>query len=418
MRIIIAGGGIGGLSTALALRRAGIDFVVLEQAPELHAIGAGIQLSANCVRVLEWLGLKEAMARFGVLPHALEFREHDTGDVILRTPLGETARRRFGAPYYHAHRGDLQQALVGALGLERVRLGSRVIGYAQDEGDVAVHLEGSGTERGDALIGADGIHSAVRQAMLGPDRPRFTGLMALRGLVPVDRIADLNIERISGVWMGPHRSLVLYYVSGGRLMNWIGICPAKDDGGESWSAKGTREEALRQYEGWHPTVRALIAAADAPFRMTMYDRDPLPHWTEGRVTLLGDACHPMLPFHAQGAAMSIEDSWVLARCIEQGRGDIPAALRRYETIRAERANWVAGFSRDAERLFHMVEPEQRRRRNQRLRENRDRYEDGFPPNQIKLYGYDAEAAFTSADYAESAARSASPSTGKVSTSAR
>ena len=418
MRVLIAGGGIGGLTTALALRRAGIDFLVLEQAPELRAIGAGIQLSANCVRVLERLGLKDALARFGVLPHALEFHEHDTGAVILWTPLGETARRRFGAPYYHAHRGDLQRALVDALGMDQVRLNCRVTGFEQDLDGVTAVLDGGERVRGDGLIGADGIHSAVRQAMHGPDQPRFTGLMALRGLVPSERIAHLGIQPISGVWMGPHRSLVHYYVSGGRLMNWIGICPAIDDGGESWSAKGTREEALRQFAGWHSTVLALVEAADDPFRMTMYDRDPLPHWAEGRVTLLGDACHPMLPFHAQGAAMSIEDAWVLARCIEQGRDDPAAALRRYEGLRADRANWVAQFSRDAERLFHMVDPDARARRNARLRENRDRYEDGFPPNQIKLYGYDAEAAVTTADYAESAARSVSPSTGKVSTSAR
>lgn len=399
MKVVIAGCGIGGLAVGLALRRAGMEHVVLEQAPELMPIGAGIQLSPNCVRILEWLGLGEQLSAFGVLPEGLEMREHDTGELMLRTPLGPAAREAFGASYYHAHRADLLDALVQAHGMEEVRLGVKVEGWEQSADGVEVRLAGGDTVTGDVLIGADGIHSVTRQRMHGPDRPRFSGLMALRGLVPAERIAHLDVPVVSGAWMGPHRSLVHYYVSGGKVLNWIGIVPAASDSVEAWDATGTREEALRQFEGWHETVRGMIAATEAPFRMAMYDRDPLPHWVDGRVALLGDACHSMLPFHAQGAAMSIEDAWVIARCLEEGAGDVAGALRRYQSLRYDRANWVARFSREAEQLFHMADPEQRRRRRARLAENQGRYESGFPPGQVKLYGYDAEAAIAASEAA-------------------
>ncbi len=390
-RIVIAGCGIGGLTLALCLRRAGIEFVVLEQAEALTAVGAGIQLSPNAVRVLHWLGLGEPLARVAVAPIGLEIRSHH-GELILSTPLGAQASNHFGAPYYHAHRADLLDALVGALGLDKVQLGKRVLGFDQDAAGVSVDLADGPSVAGDLLVGADGIHSVVRAELFGVQVARFSGT-AWRGVVPAERVAEFQIPEITSVWWGPHRSMVHYYVSGGRAINWIGIAPADGASIESWSATGSVEQALDEFDGWHPQIRTLIRETAQPFKWALHDRNPLPCWVTGRTALLGDAAHSMLPYHAQGAAQSIEDAWVLARCLEEGADDIPAALSRYESLRQPRTSWVQRFSRDAEVLFHMADPAAVERRDRRLKENQAAYPNGFPPGQENLYGYDAEAPF-------------------------
>lgn len=392
-RIIVVGAGIGGLASALSLRRAGFQCItVLEQAPALTTVGAGIQLSANAVRLLRRLGIGEDLERFGVRPEGLAMRSWNSGKQLLWTDLGQRAEQEFGAPYYHAHRADVLDALIQAWGLDNIRLGCRVASHDQLGDGVAVRLEDGEEIAGDVLIGADGIHSGTRQRLFGPDKPRATGLTALRGLVEADKVADLDLPRISAVWLGPGRSMVNYWVAGGRLMNWIGIVPSGTGDIEDWGAQGTREEAMHAFEGWHPTVRGMIERTGAPFKMTMYDRTSLESWGRGPVTLLGDACHAMLPFHAQGACMAIEDAWVLARCLEQA-GSVPqAGLRRYESLRMDRANWVQEYSRQAEQMFHLSAPEKVARRDAKLQWNQENYPEGFPPGQIRIYGYDAEAA--------------------------
>ena len=389
--IIIIGAGIGGLTAALCLRKAGFgDVAVLEQASELKAIGAGIQLSANAVRLLRRLDLGDDLARFGVRPEGLAMRSWQSGERLLWTHLGDTAEKRFGAPYYHAHRADLLAALVNAWGLDNIRLNHRITGF-EDLGDrVEVALDSGTRLPASVLIGADGIHSGIRQQLFGPDNPRHTGLTALRGLVEASALDGVELPKVSGVWLGPGQSMVHYWVSGGRLMNWIGIVPSEHGDVEDWSAQGTRGEAMRKFQGWHPTVQAMIERTEAPFKMTMYDRPALPVWGNGRVTLLGDACHAMLPFHAQGACMAIEDAWVLARCLELQGADNDA-LRRYETLRLERANWVQSYSREAERMFHLSEPALVAKRDAKLKWNQENYPEGFPPGQIRIYGYDPEA---------------------------
>jgi salicylate hydroxylase len=394
--IVIAGGGIGGIATALCLRRAGLPFVLLEQAAAFGEIGAGIQLSANAMRLLGRLGLAEPVLAIGVRPTGLDVRSWQTGARILWTPLGETAERKFGAPYVHAHRADLLDLMVRALGTDNVRFGTRVRAVEQDDHGVRVLLEGGGSIAGRALIGVDGIHSVIRRQLFGDGRPRYSGNVAWRGTLPASRIAHLGLEPMSSAWWGPQRSIVHYFISAGRTMNWIGIGRAPESGRESWTESGAVADALAEFEGWHPQVREMISATERLNRMPLYDREKLPSWTLGRVTLLGDAAHAMLPFHAQGAAQSIEDAWVLAACLHAQPADPSAALQRYEALRKPRADWVQAFSRQAEELFHMSDPAAVTRRDARLAENQRRYPDGFPEGQVRLYAYDPAEALQAA----------------------
>jgi len=241
------------------------------------------------------------------------------------------------------------------------------------------------------LFGADRIHSMVRARIFKPDPPRYSGNMAWRALVPGDLARELGIERASHVWMGQGASMVIYYVSGGRLLNWVGVCRAERAPEESWTARGETRDALRDYEGWHPEIHTLIEAAGSPLKWAIHDRDPLQAWTAGRIALLGDAAHSMLPFHAQGAAQGIEDAWVLARCLEI-EGDHEAAFARYESLRIGRANHVQEMSRAVERVVQADGADAIKRRDRRFREQHAKHQDGFTPGQKWLYAYDAERA--------------------------
>jgi salicylate hydroxylase len=392
MKAVIVGGGIGGITTALSLKRRGIPFELLERAPELKEIGAGIQLSANCVRILERLGLGEGLKAIGVYPLAHEFRSWASGERILRTPLGKTAEAAFGAPYYHAHRAELLDLLVEALGPEGIHLGHEVVSVAETNGIVSATSNRGLTVKGDVLIGADGIHSFLRKTLFGPDVPKDSGNTAWRGTLPSERLASLSLERISGVWFGPARSFVHYFISAGHTFNWIGIGRSASYSQESWTAQGKVGDALAEFDGWHPQVRTIIQATDRLLKMSLFDREALPEWQRGRMVLLGDACHAMLPFHAQGAAQSIEDAYVLAGCLERLAHEPVAALAAYVGLRKERAEWVQQYSREAEVMFQLDDPAAVERRDRRLRENQARYPNGFPPAQLKLYGYDVDVA--------------------------
>jgi salicylate hydroxylase len=391
VKALIIGGGIGGITTALCLQRRDIAFELMERAPALQEIGAGIQLSANCVRILQRLGLGAQLQSIGVYPLAHQFRSWSDGAPILRTPLGETAEAAFGAPYYHAHRAELLDLLVAALGLDHVHLGHHVTAVAEANGKVTATSEQGLTVSGDVLVGADGIHSFVRQTLFGLDRPRDSGNIAWRGTLPAERLGDLKLERISGIWFGPARSFVHYFISAGRTFNWIGIGRSANYAQESWTAEGKVEDALAEFAGWHPQIQAIIRATDRLLKMALFDRDALPAWQRGRMVLLGDACHAMLPFHAQGAAQSIEDAYVLAACLDR-IADPVAALAAYVRLRKDRTEWVQQFSREAEVMFQLDDEAAIERRDRRLRENQTRYAGGFPPAQLKLYGYDADQA--------------------------
>jgi salicylate hydroxylase len=364
MQAIVVGAGIGGLTAALALRAAGLDVTVYEQADALREVGAGIQLAPNATRLLHRLGLAAARARVGVRPDAIEHRRWQDGRVLLRQPLGETCERTFGAPYYHLYRPDLLEVLAGALPAGVVRLGHRCAGIAQDANAVTLTFDGGVTARADVAIGADGIHSTIRSLLLGPESPRFSGSIAYRGLVPAGRLAPLELPRCSHGWLGPGRHFVHYYVgAGARLVNFVAIVPAGDWRVESWSATGEVADAVAEFEGWHPTVRAIIGAAERTHRWALYDREPLATWSAGRVTLLGDAAHAMLPFMAQGACQAVEDAVVLAACLSAAEPEaVGGALRRYETIRKPRVWEVQRASYRNATTYHLPDGDGQRER--------------------------------------------------------
>ena len=391
LKILIAGGGIGGITLALALRQRGIEALLFEQAKAFSQVGAGIQLSANATRVLRTLGLGDALARVAVYPEGRDYRAWDDGDRLYWTPLGQRAESHFGAPYYHAHRADLLDVLLGGLGDQGFRLNSHLDRFEQDAHGVTITLADGSTATGDVLIGADGIHSTVRAQLFGRELPRYTGNVAWRGLVPAERVAHLDLGRVTGVWMGPNRSIVQYYVAARRTFNWIGISRSEQPARESWLAEGRIEDALAEYTGWHDTIRTIIAATPRALRQALYDREPLPDWRVGRVVLLGDAAHPMMPFYAQGAAQSIEDAYVLAGCLAASPEEPVAALERYVRLRQPRTAWMQELSRQEEELYQMTDAAAIADRNARMRVNRVPESATFPPEQERLYGYDAGA---------------------------
>lgn len=274
----------------------------------------------------------------------------------MRTPLGEEMIRRFGWPYYHIHRSDLLRLLVEAardLPNIELRTDAKVWGFRQDKHGVHMSV-GGGAEQGHLLVGADGVHSTVRRALWGTEQARFTGHVAWRGLVPSRCLRSGLIKPVTGVWWGPKRHLVHYYLRAGDLLNCVCVVEKAGWEVESWSEPGTREELASDFAGWHLDVQALIEAMDADslFKWALYDREPMSQWGRARVTLLGDACHATLPFMAQGAAMAIEDAAVLAACLRSGE-DIPHGLRRYEDVRRRRTAEVQLGSRRNARIFHL-----------------------------------------------------------------
>ena len=362
----VVGGGIGGLSAALSLLQAGFDVQVYEQAPMLGEVGAGLQVSPNAARVLHRLGLADELARTGVPPLAWHQRRWDDGRTLLRTPLAESLQAAFGFPQYQIHRADLLAALADALPANRVHLDHQLTDLA-DRGDhvQATFANGAHAEI-EVLVGADGIHSVVRKVLFGPQKPHFTGCVAYRGLVPADRLADLELEVTAQLWMGPGRHFIHYFVRDRRLLCFVAIVEQDTWTRESWTDRGHLADAQAAFAGWHPQVRAILAAADDSFLTALFDRPPLERWSAGRVTLLGDACHPMLPFMAQGAAQAIEDGATLTACLTQAGPDVPGALRRYERLRRPRTARLQALSAANKTRLHLPDGPQQQARDAQL----------------------------------------------------
>ena len=367
-RISIVGGGLGGLATALFLRRAGMETTVYEQSPELREVGAGIVVPPNLVRQLDRLGLSEALSTFAVrLEAAWEFRRWQDGRILFVQPMGEDCMRLYGAHCYVAHRADLLALFQKALPADAVRLGQRCVGVSQTDKDVEITLLGrDGRETrvvSEVLIGADGIHSFLREAIAPGIAARFSGLCAFRCLVPADRAPAMSHRPVQTLWLGPGRHFVHYPISAGRWINVVAIVPAGDWRTESWTADGRIDDLMQAFEGWDVRLHQLIESATDTKRWALYDRSPLERWSEGRIALLGDAAHAMLPFFAQGAAQAVEDAAVLADCLRDADArSMAQALQRYEEIRRPRATRIQLMSRGREVKNHLADgPEQRQR---------------------------------------------------------
>lgn len=355
MRVLIAGAGIGGLTAALAALRQGHEVEVYEQASELKEVGAGVQLSANGTRVLYALGVGEELKSLSCEATGKEIRLWNTGETWKLFDLGKVSIERYGFPYFTVYRPDLLDVLARAvrrLKADAIHLGRKCVGFTQTDGEVRLDLEDGTTATGDALIGADGVHSPIRQALFGADKPQFSGIIAWRGIIPMERLPARMERRVGVNWVGPGGHVVHYPLRGGAVLNFVGALERTDWQIESWSARGTTEELAADYRGWHEDIQTLIRNIPVPHKWALMVRPPMPRWTVGRVTLLGDACHSMVPFLAQGAVMAMEDGLILARALTELDGDVASRLARYEEARRERTRRAVEGSADNIARFH------------------------------------------------------------------
>ncbi|WP_229052554.1 alpha/beta hydrolase fold domain-containing protein [Aeromicrobium sp. Leaf350] len=365
MKIIIVGGGIGGLTAAAALRHHGIDVLVLERADELTEIGAGVQVAANGTIVMRELGLEPALAKVATVPERYDYRDLATGELLYIAPLGATAADWYGAKMYNVHRADLVDILRDALPEECVRLGSAVAGVDHDAEGVTVRLASGELIRGDAVVGADGIHSVVRDLIVGPEEKQFANILMWRALIPRERLQGLDLPVAGNNWFGVQRNIISYWVRE-DLYSVLAAVPAPEVHRESWTDTSDTAELLRSFEGAEPKVRRMLEAIDSTFITGMYYRDPIPTWTQGRVTLLGDAAHAMVPYLAQGACQAMEDAWTLAVCLERhGSSGIAEALIEYERRRQPRTTRIQAGARFAVKMAHEPDEVSVRARNGR-----------------------------------------------------
>jgi salicylate hydroxylase len=367
-RVLISGGGIGGLACALTLERRGLEPVVLERAPLLEALGAGIQISPNACAVLADLDLLEPLAARAFEPAAIQVEDGRRGTPLVRVPLKPAARERYGYPYLNVHRGDLHEVLAGAVASRApssVHLDAEVIEVGQDARGVWATLADGRELGGDLLIAADGVHSTIRNALLGGDNARFTGHVAYRMVVPREAFgADPPPPTIT-LRLGPHGHVVSYWVRGGELYNVVAIIES-DWSNEGWRIPADADELRLAFRAWHPSLRRIFDAAADVHKWALLDRPVPDTWAIGRIALLGDACHAMLPYLAQGAAMAIEDAAVLGAALAR-ENDVSRALRSYEAARKPRVTRVHAEVTTNARRFHADGLIARVRRNRALR---------------------------------------------------
>ncbi len=355
--IAIIGAGMGGLAAAAALRQRGIRVQVYEQAERFLRIGAGIQMSANAMKVHRMLGLEERLRKTAFQHRARRHRNHDTGAYESEFDMS-VVEQKFGAPHLMMHRGDLHAALLSLVPDEVVHLNKKLINLEQDANGVTLFFADGTRASASAVIGADGVHSVVRAQLFGAERPHYTGRIAYRSTFPSARLGGLDIGDIYTKWWSPDRHIVIYYVTKQKdEVYFTTSIPAAAPDLESWSLKGDLTELREAFAAFHPEVRQVLAACPEANKWPIYDRDPQERWGIGRVYLLGDACHPMTPYMAQGAATAIEDAAILARCLEGvAHADWPLALQRYEQVRRPRASHIQSLSNLNKRNWMRVDP--------------------------------------------------------------
>jgi salicylate hydroxylase len=354
LRIAVIGGGIGGLTAARALLRRGLEVHVYESSPELKEIGAGVALGPNAMKALRSLDLEAPVRAIGYQSDYQQLRTWK-GRIISRTDPMISARR-FGASGCTIHRADLLDVLAQSIPAGIVSLSARCDAVTtSDDGATARFTDGKQIEA-DVIVGADGIHSAVRASLLGPDAPQFTGKICYRSVIPVADLPARRLEPYEGLWLGPHGTIVNYGVRRGELINVVAHYEDATYKHESWIAECDREEILDRYRRWHPSLQEVFAAGKLWYKWALYDRDPIPAWTRGRATILGDAAHPMLPYLGQGAGQAIEDGCVLAAALDKHADDPIVALELYERSRRPRASRVVLTSRARGDDNHLVSP--------------------------------------------------------------
>ena len=361
LAVAIVGAGMGGLTAASTLRLFGFDVQVYEQATRFARIGAGIQMMPNSMKVLRRIGIEQRVRATSFEPYSHLNRKGDTGEVMRELPMPESL---FGAPYLCMHRGDLHEALVSVLPQEIVHAGKKLVGLDERAGCVTLTFEDGSRAEADLVIGADGVHSIVREMIVGPDAPIHRGRIAYRAVFPSALMGGKDVGNSRTKWWGTDRHIVIYYTRRDKSEMYFVTSvpePAEWLTRESWSAKGDVHELRKAYEGFHPDVRAVLDACPDCHKWAILEREPLEKWSEGRIVLLGDACHPMTPYMAQGAATAMEDAAVLVRCLAEADGDVRAALTRYEAHRKPRTSriqaissantWMKGGSDDTSWLY-------------------------------------------------------------------
>jgi salicylate hydroxylase len=392
VRIAIVGGGVGGLTAALALLRAGVEVTLLEQVSQLLPVGASLQLGPNATRLLRELDLLEPVSRMASRPEAVDLLRWDDGSLLLHADHGDAAEAYFGTPQLDFFRPDLHRALVDALPPGVLRLGARVVAA---DGDGVV-LEGGERVPADGVVAADGVRSPIRQQLVGREEPLFSGTVVYRGVVPRADAVDLHPDETNRYWVGPYRHGVSYWVARGALLALnLGVQRA-DWSEESWTREVPAAEADAYLDGWDPALRERVRRCGRVLRGGVFVRQPIAHWTYGRVTLLGDAAHAMEPFQAQGAAQAVEDAFVLGACVAACAGDVEAAFRRYERIRMTRAAELQEQARDAGFEFFLEDGPAQRERDERFR----RLPETLPfGTRQRVWEYDVRAAVAEASTA-------------------
>jgi 6-hydroxynicotinate 3-monooxygenase len=346
LSVAIIGAGMGGLATAAALRRTGIIATVYEQASKFARLGAGIQIGCNAMQVLRGLGLEPRLRADAFYPRSWNNKDWQTGDVRFDMIFGESAEEKFGAPYLLAHRGDLHAALASAVPAEDIKLGYKLTALEPSDDGATLRFANGAVVKADAVIGADGVHSLVRSTLFGETAPNFTGKIAYRTTFPASLLNGYAIDDCTK-WWGEDRHIVIYFVKPDRSeVYFVTSQPEPEFRIESWSEKGDVNLLRAAFEGFHPQVQAVLNACPDVHKWALLEREPMERWTEGNITLLGDSCHPMTPYMAQGAAMAMEDAAVLSRCLDGiERDGIAEALRRFEASRKERTSRVQLSSR-------------------------------------------------------------------------
>ena len=363
-RIAIIGGGIGGLCAAVALRQRGFETAVYEQSPQLGEIGAGVAMAPNAVKAIRSLGLENDLRAVGWSAEYQVMRNGLDGRIMSRQPVADSAAK-FGAPHLSVHRADLLDIFVRALPASCIRTAAQCVAVTADRNGAVARFSDATAIESDIVVGADGIHSAVRTSLFGPEAPRFTGCICFRALVPAAAVPSSITMKDAVLWMGPHGHIVHYPVRRGEVLNVVAHCDSDAWTEESWTRRCDASELLATYAAWHPSLLDLIRTTGSWFKWALYDRDPLEQWSVGRATLLGDSAHAMLPYLGQGAAMAIEDGCVLASCLSRS-ADPDEALAAYEALRKPRTRRTVLASRARAKENHLASRWDRFKRDVRI----------------------------------------------------